>query len=83
MSGCEHPDFVAHVDVTRLTDDDEEAHAFAADVTVRCAACGAAFGWKGPPIGFSLSEPRVSADALTLRAPLMSPAEMALAGPWR
>lgn len=80
---CEHQDFEARVVVTRLSDDGtgEGVHAFVADITVRCAVCQEPFGWKGPPVGLSWREPRVSADALELRAPLMSPAEMELAGP--
>lgn len=84
MTGCAHPDFEARVNVTRLSADGDaasEVHAFTADITVRCAVCGEPFGWKGPPVGLSSSEPRVSADALELRAPLMTPAEMLLAGP--
>jgi hypothetical protein len=79
---CEHLEFAANVEVFRLTSDGKvDPHAFAAEITVVCADCGAAFGWKGPPVGLSSTEPRVSRDALVLRAPLMTPAEMELAGP--
>lgn len=83
MSGCAHPDFEAHVEVSRLiaSEAQPDVHAFHADITIRCAVCQAPFGWAGPPAGLSWSEPRCSVDALTLRAPLMSPSELRLAGP--
>lgn len=83
MSDCKHEDFEARVEVTRIADDGsgENPHSFHADVTVVCAHCRAPFGFKGPPGGLSWSEPRCSPDALSITLPLMSPAELELAGP--
>lgn len=84
MTTCVHPEFRASVDVTRILNDvpeDEggEAVHFAADVRVECAACGEPFGFRGVPCGVSIvGVPMRSADALELRAWLLSPAELAL-----
>lgn len=80
---CEHHDFAATVEVSRLheRDGDDSPNAFTAQVRVECADCGAPFGFKGPPGGFSFAEPRCSIDALMIELPLMSPTELELAGP--
>jgi len=81
---CSHPEFRAEVEVTRvLNGQDERAGgevvAFAADVRVKCVACGEPFAWRGVPCGISVNgAPMRSADGLELRAWLVSPAEMAL-----
>lgn len=82
MSACEHEDFQADVEVVRITDGAGGAVTqFMAEVTVRCVGCGEPFGFRGPPAGHSWLEPRCSLDALQLRVPLMSSAELKLAGP--
>jgi hypothetical protein len=79
---CEHPDFRADVSVGRITDgEDGPVTQFVADVTVQCVACGEFFGFRGPPSGHSWNEPRCSIDTKRISLPLMSPHELALAGP--
>lgn len=86
LYACAHPDFEAHVSVGRIAPDeaavvrDEISH-FVADVTVRCAACGAPFGFRVPDVGVLPDRPAVSPDALELRVPLISPSELNLLGP--
>ena len=93
MSGCEHPDFVAHVDVSRIVPElpaEEEGRksrpgddvvAFRAAVRVACAVCGASLGFRVPDVGDLPDRPAVSPDALELRVPLIGPAELELLGP--
>lgn len=82
---CAHENFEAGCDVTRVLDGREESEggelvAFALEVEVACSDCGARFGFRGVPCGVSLNgSPARSADALTLRAWLVSPAELVLA----
>ena len=63
---CDHPDFAARVDVARLMDTGR----FAADVRIKCVACGEPFRFLGLAAGLSPYEPRVSVDGLELRAPI-------------
>ena len=82
MAECQHEDFVAHVAVNRLTaDGSSEPHSFAADVRVKCAQCGVAFGFRCRDIGLLPDRPAVSPTALEIRLPLISPAELELLGP--
>jgi hypothetical protein len=68
---CEHPDFVAEIDVTRLTaTEGGTVQAFTADVRVRCAACDEQFRWIGVPAGLSGARPTCSVDEAELHAPL-------------
>lgn len=79
---CDHGEFRADVDVTRVLDDREDGDvtAYACDVRVSCAECGEPFGFRGVPCGVSVvGQPMRSADALELRAWLLSPSEMQLA----
>lgn len=79
MAECDHPQLESGVTCYRLTDGDQgDPHAFVADLRVRCAECGEPFGFKGLPMGVMASMPTLSADALELRAPLVSPAERQL-----
>ena len=78
---CHHENFTADCDVRRVLDDREggDLTAFALDVRVRCADCGEPFGFRGVPCGVSVvGQPMRSADALELRAWLLSPSERAL-----
>lgn len=78
----QHLDFEAHVDVCRVTDGPEgPVTQFVADVTVCCKDCGEDFGFRGVPGGHSWNEPRCQIDAKKIALPLMSPAELLLAGP--
>lgn len=63
---CDHPDFAAQVDVSRLTD----VGAFTADVRIQCSACGEAFVFLGPELGLHPAMPTVSVDRTELRAPI-------------
>lgn len=79
---CAHEDFEAHVEINRLHEDGEDGpHSFLADVTIHCVQCGEFFGFRGPPAGHSFREPRCRIDARQISLPLMSPAELELAGP--
>lgn len=99
MSPCSHLDFEAHVDVGRVTGDQQqvvnepdedgrsvphrgdEVFAFECSVRVACCACGQSFGFRVPDVGVLGDRPTVSVDALELRVPLISPAELELLGP--
>lgn len=71
MSDCEHIDFVALVDVARITDgDDGPVTAFHADVTIECAACHMPFCFRGMPMGLSHLGPTMSLDARTASLPI-------------
>lgn len=71
---CDHPKFVAGVEVHRLTDGDKgQITNYLADVQIRCETCGAQFVFVGPPMGVSLMSPMVSADRTELRAPIQPP----------
>ena len=55
---CPHEDFLAEVDVNRLTSGDSpEITGYIADIRVRCADCGEPFRWTGVPAGLM---PRLS-----------------------
>lgn len=83
QSVCRHEDFRADVAVDRIADDGkgENIVHFIAHVTVCCTQCGETFGFRGPPGGHSWDEPRCAVDARKISLPLMSPTELALAGP--
>lgn len=81
--GCEHLHHEATVEVARLVEkeDDESAIGYAADIRIECTdGCGLPFGFRGLPVGAARRFPTVSVDARELRVPLMSPAELAMAG---
>ncbi len=68
---CEHEDFIANVNVHRLTSEDKlKVVGFNADIKVKCAGCGQAFEFIGIEAGVSPFEPRVSIDSTQLRAPI-------------
>jgi hypothetical protein len=67
---CQHKEFDAVVDVTRLVD--QTPIAFSADIRVRCATCGEAFAFIGDmPVGLLPNGPAVSPDGTELRVPLV------------
>lgn len=84
VTSCAHESFRADAQVGRILNGREEADggelvAFSCEVRVECADCGQAFGWRGVPCGVSINgQPMRSADALELRAWLLSPSELAL-----
>jgi hypothetical protein len=67
---CPHEDFMAQVNVARLTNDAGTVQAYTAEITVNCAHCDEPFRWIGAPAGLSPHHPAVSIDETELRAPL-------------
>ncbi len=71
MSKCEHLNFRCEAKVFRLTDgDDGPVTGYSADIRIKCAGCGLPFRFRGLAAGSHHAEPRVSANALELRAPI-------------
>lgn len=70
MSTCPHEEFVAAVEVNRLTNsDDGPVEGFSLDLRVECAGCHEPFCFRAP-LGMSQFAPTMSLDALTLTAPI-------------
>jgi hypothetical protein len=68
---CPHLNFKSVVKVYRLTDvPDGPVTAFTADIEIKCADCALPFRFLGVAVGVHPIEPRASADALELRAPI-------------
>lgn len=68
---CEHMNFEARVNVTRLLDrDGGPVTGYTTDITVKCRECGLPFRWLGVPFGLHPSAPRLSVDSQELRAPI-------------
>jgi hypothetical protein len=68
---CDHPDFVARVDVNRLSDtEDGPIVGYSADVTIRCTACDEPFVFIGVPFGVSPTHPTVAIGGKELRCPV-------------
>lgn len=69
---CTHQDFVANVDVNRLTasDDDPTVIGYSADVRIECLACHEPFVFVGAPVGMLRTTPCMSVDGTELRAPI-------------
>lgn len=63
MYKCEHKEFNARVEVNHL----EDINQFAADITINCANCGAAFEFEGLPGGLKLHGAAVSLDRTEAR----------------
>lgn len=90
---CQHGSHTARVHVQRFVPDlppeeegresrpGDEPYAFAVEIHVECAECGQPFGFRCPDVGMLPDRPCVSPDALELRVPLISPAELTLLGP--
>jgi hypothetical protein len=71
MPRCAHENFACNVRIGRLSETEGgPIRAYVAYVTVKCVDCGLPFRWLGLPHGLHYAEPRVSADATELRAPL-------------
>jgi hypothetical protein len=72
---CDHNNFTAQVNVSRLSHEaGGTITGYAADVTVSCKQCGMPFRFIGLSGGRSPTDPRVSVDGIELRAPI-EPAE--------
>lgn len=68
---CDHMNFRAEVRVGRLTDTEGgRVTSYTANVRVECAECKLPFRFMGLPAGSHPTEPRVSVDAIELRAPI-------------
>lgn len=68
---CEHPDFVATVEVIRRTEtEDGPVIGFTTSVRVNCAACDEPFRWIGVQAGDMPDQPMCSVDEKELRAPI-------------
>lgn len=63
---CPHLEFDALTVVNRF----EDTGRFSVDVRIACHACGMPFRFLGLPAGSDPEAPRVSVDALELRAPI-------------
>lgn len=69
---CDHPHFMVHADVNRLTrEGGGPAYAFAADFHVNCAVCGQSFVFLCPVGGLLPDQPTISVDGTELRAPMV------------
>lgn len=78
-AGCDHPVFESRVEVSRLTSSDGgPVTGYAADITIRCRACGLPFRFLGLPCGLSPEQLMVSVLGDELRAPI-EPVEHGLA----
>ena len=71
MAECQHEDFIAKVDVNRITrGEGGEVYAYMADVSVKCAQCGKPFTFPGFANGISSHEARVSISGEVLSVPI-------------
>lgn len=71
-AACEHPEFVARVDVDRIThgDDDPTIIAFGATLTINCVACNEVFRFIGMDAGLLPNRPMCSVDESEARLPI-------------
>jgi hypothetical protein len=78
---CEHDDFEVAVNVVDV-DGIKRLEGRYAEIQIRCATCKVRFGFVGPEVGFSQTEPMVNVDRFELRAPIVADAHgtMMLAG---
>lgn len=68
---CLHEDFVAQVEINRLTaTEGGPVTGYSADIRVECAVCGEPFRWTGVDAGLSSAHPMCSVDETTLVAPI-------------
>lgn len=63
---CQHEDFVACVDVNRLTDTGK----YIADIRIKCKQCDESFRFIGVPAGLLFDRPACSIDSIELRVPI-------------
>lgn len=72
MTTCEHLDFVAMVEVNRITDvEGGPVIGLSVDVTARCAACDepVVFHGVGLPVGLAADRPTLSINGTELHCP--------------
>jgi hypothetical protein len=68
---CEHAAFSCKANIFRLTDGEGgPVTGYTSEIRVTCTQCGLPFRFRGIAAGSHYAEPRVSVDALELRAPL-------------
>ena len=68
---CPHGDFVATVEVQRLSSvESGPIDGYMADIRVRCADCDEEFRWQGVEAGLNFTRPTCSVDEGELHAPL-------------
>lgn len=68
---CEHMNFLSKARIGRLTEHEGgPVTGYTAEIRIECSDCGLPFRFLGMAAGSHYAEPRVSADALELRAPL-------------
>jgi hypothetical protein len=68
---CPHLNFKGDFKIARLTKTEGgPVIGYAADVRIKCDQCGLPFRWMGLDAGIHPQQPRVSVDALELRAPI-------------
>lgn len=71
MAACAHEDFMAKVDVTRLSHDEGgPINGYTLQATIKCTQCNLPFRFIGLAAGSHFAEPRVNTDATELRAPI-------------
>ena len=71
MKGCEHRNVQVDLAFATFTDGDGgPVVGHNAEIRLACGDCGEPFTWLGP-CGSSPSQPMVSLDGLTLRAPVL------------
>lgn len=70
---CQHMNFVAEVDVHRLTESEEpdaRVKGYLADVRIKCSECGKRFQFLGLPAGIDTQGIGMSVDGLEARLAL-------------
>jgi hypothetical protein len=68
---CQHENFVAHCDVSRLSEEEGgPITGYSVTVGVQCTQCKKKFRFRGIPAGLDPDYPRVSMDGTELRAPM-------------
>lgn len=68
---CEHENFVANVQVHRVTDEGKiQVIGFNADIRIECLECGKQFEFVGVEPGVSPFGPKCSIDSTELRVPI-------------
>lgn len=79
---CQHENFEAEANIGRITGEQNgDIAAYVCELRVRCVDCGEPFGFRGMSPGLSWADPTRSPDAQEARLPLLTPSDMALAGP--
>lgn len=70
---CDHQQFFAKADVTRLTEEEDRSKitGYRVELSINCSICGKAFEFVGIPGGYNPSFPTVNVGGTTLRAPLI------------